>query len=156
MSVKFTEKDHGWKRILKELPFLKKSFVKVGILSSAGGYATGGGKSVNLADVATFNEFGTSSIPPRPFMGQGFDNNRAELERFKDASFSQVLEGKSTVEIALQRIGVFFKGKIQQEIASGYFKENSPVTIAMKGSSKPLIDTGRLRQSIQFELELKK
>jgi len=35
----------------------------------------------------------------------------------------------------------------------GQWKPNSPFTVAMKGSSKPLLDTGELRQKIDFEVE---
>ena len=35
----------------------------------------------------------------------------------------------------------------------GEWLPNSPLTIAQKGSAMPLIDTGKLRQSITYEVE---
>ena len=35
----------------------------------------------------------------------------------------------------------------------GNWAENSPLTIAQKGSALPLINTGKLRQSITYEVE---
>jgi hypothetical protein len=45
-------------------------------------------------------------------------------------------------------------GVIKQRIANGIAPPNSPYTIARKGSSKPLIDTGQLRNSITYQVEI--
>lgn len=153
MSVSIKDIDKGWKKFTREMKVLDRSFVKVGVLSDAGGYAAGA--KVNIASVAAFNEFGTSRIPSRPFMKQAFDENRTEINSFKDRAFGAVIDKKSDTKTALNMIGVFFKGKVQQQIAKGSFAPNKPSTVAQKGSSKPLIDTGRLRQSINFEVVLK-
>lgn len=145
--------DRGWKQIQKQLHLLDKSYVKVGVLSNSGGYEKGG--KASLADVATWNEFGTSKIPPRPFLAQSYDNNKTEVEEFKKKQFGAVLDLKQSTSRALETIGVYFKGKVQKEIASGEFAENAQATIDQKGSSKPLIHTRRLGQSIDFELVLK-
>lgn len=44
---------------------------------------------------------------------------------------------------------------IQKEIVNGDFVPNSPETIKRKGSDKPLIDTGRMRQSINYVIQEK-
>lgn len=165
MSVKVI--DRGWNRIKKELDDIDNAYVNVGVLSDAGQYAQfsslkkSQGKFVkgrthtstaNLADVATFNEFGTSDIPARPFMGQTFENNRdivgASIAVMKD----QIFLGETSVTRALNKLGTWYKGLIQKIFKEGEFQENAPATIRIKKSSKPLIDTGRLRQSIDYEV----
>ena len=50
----------------------------------------------------------------------------------------------------MKSIGVFQKGLVQAEIVDGDFEPNAPSTIKKKGSDKPLIDTGKMRQSVNF------
>ncbi len=154
-TTKITDIDHGFLRIRRELKKMNEVYVKVGILSDAGTYPENQGNQ-NLADVAIANEYGTETIPPRPFMRQSFDKNQSEIVDFEEKQKSQIFLGEISTEKALDTLGVFFKGKIQEEFVEGKFAKNAPVTIARKGSSQPLIDTGRLRQSIDHQVETKK
>lgn len=146
--------DRGWKQIRKQLGVAEgKPYVKIGVLSDAGAYADGG---VNLADVATFNEFGTSSIPSRPFMSQTFDTNQQDIKEFIEKQYSGVLSLKQTISDGLKKIGVWYTGKVKEIFTKGEFAPNSPSTLAAKyPSTRPLIDTGRLRQSIDHEVVMK-
>ena len=146
--------DHGWKRIVREVGAMKGSYVKVGVLSDAGSYATGEG-SINLADVATFNEFGTSRIPSRPFMAQSFDKNIPQVNKFIAFKQDAIYARKETTAGALENLGIFYQGKVQQEFSSGDFAPNAPSTVEAKESKTPLIDTGRLRNSINHEVVMK-
>lgn len=145
--------DRGFKKIVRELGKVKNApYVKIGILSEAGSYETGG--NANLADVATWNEFGTSRIPSRPFMAQTFDLFQQETKSFIENEHGKVLDGKQSEEQALAKIGVFYQGKTQETFVKGEFAANAPFTVERKGSSKPLIDTGRLRQSITHQVRM--
>lgn len=149
--------DRGWNKITKEISKMKVSTVKVGVLSAAGNYSQEGGAQ-NLADVAIQNEFGVPSkrIPPRPFMAQSADQHRTEALQRLEKGTSEIFAGKSNVVNVLSKIGVWFVGKVREQFTKGNFKPNTAFTVAKKGSSTPLIDTGRLRQSIQHELEIGK
>jgi len=63
-----------------------------------------------------------------------------------------VLERKMSHAKALLAIGVLVQGMIRARISKGIPPPLAPATITRKGSSKPLIDTGQLRGSIDFEL----
>jgi hypothetical protein len=54
---------------------------------------------------------------------------------------------------SLQRLGIEAQGDVQMSIVSGGWAPNSPVTVKMKGSSRPLIDTGAMRQSVTYVVE---
>ena len=54
---------------------------------------------------------------------------------------------------ALKDLGVFCKGLVQQEIVDGGFVANKPSTIKKKKSEQPLIDTGHMRQSVDFVIK---
>jgi hypothetical protein len=43
-------------------------------------------------------------------------------------------------------------GDIQHEITVLRHPPNAPATIRAKGSSKPLIDTGEMRQSVTYQI----
>lgn len=158
LSVEMIEKDLGWNKIVEELEKEKDAYVKVGVLSTAGQYEEGG--SVTIADVATFNEYGTKDIPSRPFMKQAFDNNQKEVNGFIDKQYDRVLTGKQSVKDGLGKVGVFFEGKVRKTFSQGEFTPNKPATIRAKTvrgkkGTTPLVDSGRLRQSISSEVVLK-
>lgn len=109
----------------------------------------------DICDVAAFNEFGTVDIPSRPFIRNSVDNHEEEITSFVQREVAKCIKGQQSAENALKRIGVFQKSLIQKEITEGSFVPNSPSTIRKKKSSKPLIDTGRMRQSVNYEIKPK-
>lgn len=109
-----------------------------------------------LALVAAANEFGTSDgrIPERAFLRRlRSRRHQRYLMQVNRASLIPVVAGRSTMERALERLGTVAVGIVKREIAEGRFAPNAPSTIAKKGSERPLIDTGQLRQSITWMLD---
>jgi len=143
-----TDKDYGWKELKKELQKLeKKPFTKVGILEGKGSklYKK---SSIKVIDVAVANEFGTATIPARPFMRKTYDENQTQYNRLFKRAYNNIIDGKSTVKISLGKIGLFAENKTKKRLRSGPWTPNAPRTIAKKKSSRPLIDTGQLVNSI--------
>lgn len=138
------------KRFFAEIEKLKAQEVHVGF--QAGGAAEDDGTDV--AAVAMWNELGTSTAPARPFMRKSVDENMSQIKAMCAAQLKKITEGGTTEE-ALTQIGTFQKGLIQQKIVNGSFTANAPSTIRKKGSEKPLIDTGRMRQSVNFVVRRK-
>lgn len=141
--------DKGWERIQEELKKIHGSTVKVGYPEEKAQDHEGG---IDIAALATIHEYGTEHIPARPFMSQAFDKNRTKINNLIQSEYGSILEGKSSVYDALQKIGILGVKTIQEVFRSGGFAAIKPATIARKGSSKPLIDTGQLRQSADFEI----
>ena len=74
-----------------------------------------------------------------------------DLELFKEVVDKDLMKQLANIigESALLQINkAFDNGGI-----NGEWQANSPITIAKKKSSKPLIDTGELRRHITFEIE---
>lgn len=109
---------------------------------------------VDMCDIAMWNELGTVRSPARPFMRQSVDNHLDEINREFQALKADILRGRSAEQI-LKELGVFQKDLMQNEIITGDFVPNAPSTIRRKGSSKPLIDTGRMRQSVDYVIKPK-
>jgi hypothetical protein len=142
--------DKGWQQIEINMKHLKGRKVKVGITADSGSV-----DGTAVIDYATYNEFGTRSIPARPFMATTADRYRDQTVKVAEAMIGQVIDRKYNVDTALARLGAWYQGRIQMTIreAKSWAVPNDPKTIAMKGSSSPLIDTGRMVQSVRYEVE---
>ena len=140
------ERDLGWKRIQREIEAAKNASVRVGVLADAGASEDG----VDLVDIAVFNEFGTSRAPARPFIRGAFDEKQRDLTRLKARLWNQVLAGRMDTRRALGLLGQTHEDQIKVYMTELSAPENAASTVAAKGSSNPLIDTGRLRASIRW------
>lgn len=150
VAVKVREKvTADGKKFQKMLEDLNKLEVRIGIQQGVGSE-----DGVDLVDIAMFNELGTVHIPSRPFLRDSVDAHSPEINAFLQSMRTQLVKGGSAEDV-LKKIGVFQKGLIQKEIVNGDFVPNSPETIKRKGSDKPLIDTDRMRQSINYVIQEK-
>lgn len=109
---------------------------------------------VDLVDIAMFNELGTVHIPSRPFLRDSVDANVDQINAFLQSMEKEILKGGSAEKV-LKKIGVFQKGLVQEEITKGNFVPNSEATRKRKGSDTPLIDTGRMKQSVNYVIKKK-
>lgn len=111
-------------------------------------------RGVDMAQIAMFNELGTSDIPARPFLRQTMEDHQDDIKSFCGERVQDIAEG-GTAEDALKQLGVYGKGLVQAKIKDGAWKPNAPSTIKKKKSDKPLIDTGRMRQSVNYVIKEK-
>lgn len=103
---------------------------------------------------AIFNEFGTSrGVPERPFFRNAMKENKSAYKSLMRFEAKKIMQGQSDMRRALERLGLVAQGHIQQSIVGMRSPANSPVTVAAKGSSNPLIDTGEMRQSVTYVVE---
>ncbi len=144
MAFGFTDLTPEGRRYFRELQKMTNMEVQVGFQGDEK-YEDG----TTIAEVAAYNEFGSSDTPERPFMRQSFENHESELQAACDAANRLVSSGGSADQ-ALQQIGVVAKGLVQEEIVNGGFAPNAESTIRKKGSEQPLIDTGTMRQAVNF------
>lgn len=149
MGFGFTDMTPEGKKYFRELKKLEQREVHVGFQSGDVTYEETG---MDLVEVAAANEFGDSNRPARPFMKQSFENHEKELQTACD-KVNKVLNSGGTTETALKQLGVTVKGIIQDEIATGEFAPNAESTVARKKSRKPLIDTGTMRQSVNYVIK---
>lgn len=114
---------------------------------------------LTLAQLGLIQEFGIPGhIPSRPFMRSGLQRAKAGaskllgklLEKLDPKVTGEQLKTKAST--ILGKVGAYVAAQIKQGIASGGFAANAPSTVARKGSSKPLIDTGLLRQSLTWQV----
>ena len=142
------DRDLGWKDIVQGYRNLHGKTIKAGVLQSAGSEKNG----VPISQVATWNEYGTSRIPSRPFIAIATDESKGWQSEVK----KQVggITSSADVNGALNTIGEQMKKDIKNVIGDrSKLKPNAPSTIAKKGFDAPLIDTGKLQEAIDFEVK---
>lgn len=104
-----------------------------------------GSDSFNLASLAAVLEFGNERIPTRPFLRQTLAENQKKYIEL----FAELINRGLSIEQAYNQIALIAQGDVQQNIVNGDWAANAESTIKRKGSSKPLIDTGKMRQSVR-------
>lgn len=119
--------------------------VRVGIVEQAT-YENGD----SVAQVAYWNEYGTAHIPPRPFFRQTIAENK---DGWPDKAAEILRENGGNVPLTLKQMGEGVKGQIVETIQGFREPPNAAATVRKKGFDKPLIDTGTLWRSIDYEVE---
>lgn len=92
----------------------------------------------------------TIKIPKRSFLRSWADQKRSDIGIFVSKEMRKFILGKQSYRKSLRRIGLFGVAGVRNKITRGPFRPLKPATIRRKRSSRPLIDTGRMRQSITF------
>lgn len=108
------------------------------------------------AEIGALNEFGsiTKKIPKRSFLRLPLFLKTDVILKETSVGIMPLLK-KGNMQMVLKRLGIACENAIQKAFASrgyGKWKPNAPLTIALKGSSQPLIDTSQLRRSISSKV----
>lgn len=154
------DKDLGLNRIIRTLnKDLDGVVVKVGVQAKDKAVRRGKGGSIRntdqpLAVIAAIHEFGLGDMPQRSFLRSAYDENLPMIDKMIQRVANGAVFGLGT-NAALNQLGNVVQGMVQRKIVDGPFVPNSAATIKRKKSSKPLIDTGHLRQSIRYVIEKK-
>ena len=167
MTLKITD-ENNVDRLLNELKKLSSRTIQVGIL---------GKEKSDILLIANANEFGVSitvtpkmrgylavnglhlkkstkeiNIPERSYIRKGADAIRKRVERFSIERLASVYDFSISSEQYLEQIGEYATGLIRNYMTNKRIPPNHPYTVEQKQSTNPLIDTGRLRSSITFEV----
>lgn len=151
MSVKITDRmTPEGEKFMRMLAELATKEVRIGFQRGQASESDG----TDICDIAAWNELGTVNMPSRPFMRKSVDENEGKIKSFVKSMKKELVSGTSGEQI-LKKIGIFQKDLIQEKITEGDFAPNAASTVKKKGSSKPLIDTGRMRQSVNYVIKEK-
>lgn len=125
--------------------------VLVGVPEGSGSYEDG----LTIATVAAVNNFGSADgrIPARQFLQPAIEDGAPMYRRLAEVMLPRVLSGEMEMRTLLEQMGNLAEGHVKQKITDGPFRDNAESTKARKGSDKPLIDTGALRQSIRYVID---
>lgn len=144
MTVQVTGNLAKFKQLIEQIKASGEKAVYVGFPAEFNEKVEGS-DNFNLASLAAVLEFGNERIPSRPFLRQTLAENQEKYT----ALFVKLFESGISIEQIYEQIALIAQGDVQQNIVNGKWTANAPSTIKRKKSSKPLIDTGKLRQSVK-------
>lgn len=139
------EVDRLCERLKKELKSVKGA--RAGYIKDKA-YPNG----LSLIQNALIQEFGTSTIPPRPFLRNTIKRNEQKWVKYIKEMFDPNMDGNMPLKVIALNIALKMQRDIQASILSNTPPPNKPSTIRRKGSSRTLIDTGLLLNSVQSEV----
>ncbi|EGO5846005.1 hypothetical protein [Enterococcus faecalis] len=92
------------------------------------------------------------TIPERSFIRSTFDEQSRAWSDYALTLVKKLIDGKMTATELMNRLGLRMQRDIQRTIRNLSDPPNSPITTNNKKSSNPLIDTGKLRQSVTYKV----
>jgi len=123
---------------------------KVGFNKGLGKYP---GQNVSIFEVAMFNEFGTEDMPERPFLRVTVKENRQEYLSIIKNLLNAMLWGKMPADTAIKALGLKAVADIKNKIDTLSEPPNADLTVDIKGFDNPLVHTGLMKQSVNFEVQ---
>lgn len=158
-------------KVAEELQYLKTHVVIIGFFGS---------KDPELLTIVRANEFGAHiqpkkgkylyvpykgkdgkkhfyklkevNIPARPFIRNAARDNRQKYKRYITVGIQRIIEGRMTGKDLLNQLGRMGVADIQNSSVRLQKPGNAPLTIANKGSSNPLVDTGELQRKVTYKI----
>jgi len=159
MNMKVTKDDVG--KVLASIQRLVGQEVLVGIPAEKSHREDG--EPVNNAQLGYIHEFGSpqANIPARPFLIPGVEAVEDRVaERLKNAATAALAGKKEVVDSELIGVGLTAQAAVRHQITSGDHVELAPRTLAARRKrgrteTDPLVDTGKLRNSINYVIREK-
>ena len=146
--------------LIRNIPLFKKYHVKVGIINNTS--REDGKTNAQVGNFAEKMEFGSRSenVPRRSFLIDPLKQWKSnDLEKYLQKS-TGITKDLTIVEKGVKRVynrlGSKAKDIIQDAFYTGGFgnwKELSKSTINKKGSDQILVDTGQLKDSIEYRVD---
>lgn len=97
-------------------------------------------------------EKGSIVIPERSFLRSTFDEKQNDWFKFVHKRIPRLIDGDVDARQLLELLGTKMVSDIQKKIKDLDDPPNAMSTIAQKGSSSPLIDTGGLRKRVTYRV----
>lgn len=170
--------------ILKKLEEIDKYYIVIGVTEKSGSEKVkNDSKSkdpITILQLANIQEYGLNikvtdrmrgyflykwgikleineiKIPERSFLRNGFDDKEDDLKNYGDLIYD-VINGDLSVKSFWKTVGQGAAQMIQSFLINNVTSPpNTPFTIANKGGkANPLVDTGKLSNSISYEIRSK-
>ena len=97
----------------------------------------------------------TIKIPERSFIRSTMNSNKKKYTELLEKGIKSALAGATSVKSVYEKIGIIIVNDVKTTMVTGNFTPLKSSTIKAKGSSKPLIDSGEMRNSITYEVRQK-
>ena len=145
------DRDLGYKKWIREMKNVAKN--SPGLWVGVFGDPNGRGDE-ELLTIALVHEFGSPkmNVPARSWLRASFDKYEKQWMALLLRLLKLVDKGKLTLRNAVELVGQQMVADIRRHIRSGIPPPLKPATIARKGSTLPLVDSGRFINSITYQV----
>ena len=108
----------------------------------------------SIVDLALVHEYGSKNghIPQRSFIRSTCDAKQKKHFQLIKTLQGKIIDGVLSIKQALSTLGEVVAKDMVETINHGISPVLKPATVKRKGSSKALIDTGRLKGSITHDV----
>lgn len=144
-------KDSGWLGSFKKLIESEIKAVTVGVHEDETERELDPDFQTN-AEIGYLHEFGLG-VPQRSFLREPFDEYRQELTEKQRLLFRSAATGRIDNSQIMPLLGETAASLLKNNIQDHIPPPLSPVTVALKNSSTPLIDSGQLINAIDYKVE---
>ena len=158
IKFKIVEKDRGmnalFKVIAKKLG-VDDPHIRIGVFAEEKGAGATRDDGITNVELAAIHEYGApeANIPERSFIRSTAVEKRGVYVDMLKKLLPRVLDGSMELDRALNIVGAQMHADVQATVRQGTnLAPLSPITIARKGSSRPLIDTGLLLASLAWQV----
>lgn len=135
---------------------LANTRVMVGVPAEKG--SRNDAQPINNAALAYIHENGApeAGIPARPFLKPGIDDKKSEIAAALEKTGKAAMDGKpEAVDRGFHVAGLIGQNAVRAKINTGPFQPLAESTLAARRArgrtgTKPLIDTGQLRNSLTY------
>ena len=124
--------------------------IKAGILESNNPVGANG---IPVAEYGLANEYGTDRIPARPFIGSTVDEQQGLWLDTVAKKAPDICTWKVSINTVVDTLGKKIKVAIKDQIKFISIPKNAPETVEKKGFDDPLIDTGLMLNTIDYEVD---
>lgn len=137
----------------------RNNYVRVGVLGNGPSVAQSKApiprrrdEEITNVELAVIHEYGApaANIPERSFIRSTAVVNRATYLAMFRGGLPKVLAHKLQINTLLGLVGAKMAADMKNTITHGDLAPLAPSTIERKGSSRPLVDTGQLLNSITW------
>jgi phage gpG-like protein len=151
-------------KVLASIQELAGKQVMVGIPASKAEREEGDTEPINNAQLGYIHEYGApaSNIPARPFLIPGVAHAQDSINNHLQKAVKAAMSGDDEkVDVELNATGLIAQAGARNEINNGNFEALSARTLVDRRKrgrtgSKPLIDTGQLRNAITYVIRKKR
>lgn len=103
-------------------------------------------------EVVSFVRKKSVTIPARHFLERTLSNFSRTRQDYVEARIPELLDGTTTAMAILDGLGQLTVTQMRTEIQEFKKPKNAPLTIHNKGKDDPLVDTGKLGDSIAYKI----
>ena len=142
----------GIEKLKKDLEELKMSSITVGYQGDSGRRRHPNGSGASIAEVASYMEFGTNTIPARPFLRTAVKQHEKAIKTSAKRAIAKMIDKRDNADDAVETIGNAVVAAVHKTIdtAASWAAPLASSTVKAKGSSSPLVDSKEMRSSVSW------